>query len=288
MARRTINGIGIDYDLLGDAGAPAVAITPGGRFARDTPGVPELAAELVKGGKRVLLWDRPNCGASDTCFDDSQPESIMHANVLGQLIRELDLGPTALAAGSAGSRTSLITASRHPDIISHLVVWWISGGNIGLMQLAWGYACEAANLASWRGMEAVADSPAWSDQVKRNPKTRDYILAQDPKRFIEIMQSWAGAYVPSKDSPVPGMSPENFAALTMPVLILRSSPDDVSHPRETTDWVHRLIPHSKMVDPPWRENEWNLTMVESQEGKIPGIFVSWPQAAPLILEFTAR
>jgi pimeloyl-ACP methyl ester carboxylesterase len=287
MAKMSINGIGIDYELLGDAGAPAVAITPGGRFARDTPGVPELAGELVKGGKRVLLWDRPNCGASDACFDDSQPESILHANVLAQLIRELDLGPTALAAGSAGSRTSLITASRHPDIISHLVVWWISGGNIGLMQLAWGYACEAANLASWRGMEAVADSPAWADQIKRNPKTRDYILAQDPKRFIEIMQSWAGAYVPSKDSPVPGMSPENFAALTMPVLILRSSPDDVSHTRETTDWVHRLIPHSKMIDPPWRENEWNLTMVEHQEGKIPGIFVSWPQAAPLILEFTS-
>lgn len=287
MARKTINGIGIDYELLGDPGAPAVAITPGGRFPRDTPGVPELAAALVKGGKRVLLWDRPNCGASDARFDDSQPESIMHANVLGQLIRELELGPTALAAGSAGSRTSLITASRHPDIISHVVVWWISGGNIGLMQLAWGYACEAANLASWRGMEAVADSPAWADQVKRNPKTRDYILAQDPKRFIEIMQSWAGAYTPSKDSPVPGMSPENFAALTMPVLILRSSPDDVSHPRETTDWVHKLIPHSKMIDPPWRENEWNLTMVEHQEGKVPGIFVSWPQAAPLILEFTA-
>lgn len=287
MARKTINGIGIDYELLGDAGAPAVAITPGGRFPRDTPGVPELAAELVKGGKRVLLWDRPNCGASDACFDDSQPESIMHANVLGQLIRELDLGPTALAAGSAGSRTSLITASRHPDIISHLVVWWISGGNIGLMQLAWGYACESANLASWRGMQAVADSPAWADQVKRNPKTRDYILAQDPKRFIEIMQSWAGAYAPTKDSPVPGMSPENFAALTMPVLILRSSPDDVSHPRATTDWVHKLIPHSKMVDPPWRENEWNLTMVDLEEGKVPGIFVSWPQAAPLILEFTA-
>jgi len=47
MARMTINGIGIDYELLGDAGAPPAVITPGGRFPRDTPGVPELAAELV-------------------------------------------------------------------------------------------------------------------------------------------------------------------------------------------------------------------------------------------------
>lgn len=286
MARMTINGIGIDYELLGDSGAPPVVITPGGRFPRDTPGVPELAAELVKGGKRVLLWDRPNCGASDACFD-ADTESLLHAEVLAQLIRALDLAPITIVGGSAGSRVSLIAASRNPEIVSHLIIWWISGGNIGLMQLAWGYCCEQGNVASWSGMEAVADLPGWADQISRNPKVRDYIVAQDPKRFIETMQRWAGAYAPSKESPVPGMAPENFAALKMPVLIFRSCPDDVSHTRETTDWVHRLIPHSKMIDPPWRENEWNLTMIERQQGKAGGPFVSWPQAAPLILEFTA-
>jgi len=286
MARKTINGIGIDYELLGDAGAPAIAITPGGRFPRDTPGMPELAAALAKGGKRVLWWDRPNCGASDACFE-GESESLLHANTLAQLIRELDLGPTALAAGSAGSRVSLITASRNADIISHLVVWSISGGNIGLMQLAWGYCCEQGNVASWNGMEAIADMPGWADQISRNPKTRDYIIAQDKHRFIETMQRWAGAYAPQKDSPVPGMRPENFAALTMPVLIFRNHKEDVSHSAETTDWVHKLIPHSKLIDPPWRDNDWNLTMVERQEGTAGGPFVSWPQGAPVILEFTA-
>src|SRR3954468_24933740 len=102
MARKTINGIGIEYELLGDAGAPVVALTPGGRYSKDEPGVPELGRELAAGGKRVLLWDRPNCGLSDVSLE-GETESTMHADIFAQLLRELDLGPIALAGGSAGS-----------------------------------------------------------------------------------------------------------------------------------------------------------------------------------------
>jgi hypothetical protein len=35
----------------------------------DTPGYREPAPALAAGGKRALIWDRPNCGASDVCFD---------------------------------------------------------------------------------------------------------------------------------------------------------------------------------------------------------------------------
>src|SRR5512145_2120603 len=103
MARIAISGIEIDYELLGPAGAQAVAITPGGRFPKESPGVPELAQALAAGGRRVLLWDRPNCGASDICFD-ANTESELNGRTLTQLIRALDLGPTTLAAGAAGSR----------------------------------------------------------------------------------------------------------------------------------------------------------------------------------------
>jgi pimeloyl-ACP methyl ester carboxylesterase len=64
MARIQISGLGIEYELLGPKDAPAIALTPGGRFAKDSPGLPELAQALAAGGRRVLLWDRPNCGAS--------------------------------------------------------------------------------------------------------------------------------------------------------------------------------------------------------------------------------
>ena len=285
MARATINGIEIDYELRGDAGAPAVVITPGGRYPKNSPGVPELADALVAGGKRVLLWDRPNCGLSDVSFD-AESESLLHGNTLAGLIRQLDLGPVTLAAGSAGSRVSLIAASRNPELISHLTLWWITGGPIGLMSLATFYCAEPARmLGMGGGMEAVAKTFSWS-QVEHNPRARAQLLAQDPDAFIEKMQKWAAAYAPSKDSPVPGMAPEHFAALTMPVLIMRNGRHDLDHSYETTEWVHRLIPHSKLIDAPWREDEWNQLRVERAAGTAAGPFQCWPQAAPLILDFT--
>src|SRR5687767_10381378 len=101
MARIEVNGIGVEYELIGPAGAHAVALTPGGRFGGDIPGVRELGEVLVANGKRALIWDRPNRGASDVCFEGNN-ESEMWAHTLTGLIRALDLGPTVVAGGSAG------------------------------------------------------------------------------------------------------------------------------------------------------------------------------------------
>ena len=74
MARTEIDGIGIDYELIG-TGRRAVSITPGGRFSKNDPGVRELAEALAAGGLKALIWDRPNCGASDLVFrGDSESE----------------------------------------------------------------------------------------------------------------------------------------------------------------------------------------------------------------------
>jgi pimeloyl-ACP methyl ester carboxylesterase len=284
MARIDVDGVGIEYELLGKPGAPAIALTPGGRFPMDSPGVPQLAAALAAGGRRVLLWDRPNCGASDICFD-SPSESELHARILTQLIRALDLGPTALAAGSAGSRVSLIAASRDPDAISHLILWWISGGAISLISLASYYCVDSALAASRGGMAAVAELPGWTLQIQRNPRNRDIILAQDPDRFIATMERWALAYMPSPTSPVPGMTPAEFARLHMPVLILRNGKSDLSHTRRTSEWVHELIPHSQLSEPPWPDDEWNRRFdATMQTGS--GLFTGWPALAPAILDFT--
>ena len=167
MSRITISGLGIEYELLGDSTAPIIVLTPGGRFSKDSVGLHELADVLAAGGKRVLLWDRPNCGASDISFD-APTESEMHGHTLTQLIRALELGPTALAAGSAGSRVSLIAASRDPEAVSHLILWWISGGAISLISLASYYCVNQALAANVGGMEAVAALPAWAEQISRS------------------------------------------------------------------------------------------------------------------------
>lgn len=283
MARIQISGLGIEYDLFGPKDAPAIVLTPGGRFAKDSPGLPELAQALAAGGRRVLLWDRPNCGASDISFD-GESESDLQARTLIELIRALDLGPTAVAAGSGGSRVSLIAAARDPATVSHLIVWWISGGALSLISLAAYYCVGSAIAASRGGMAAVADSPGWAEQIQRNPRNRDILLAQDPQRFIGTMERWALAYMPSKASPVPGMSPESFARLRMPVLIYRSGTSDLSHTRRTSEWVHELIPHSELREPPWPDDEWNnRSSYAAKHGS--GHFAGWPLLAPAMLDF---
>src|SRR5215510_6933403 len=123
MPKVEVNGIGIAYELIGD-GPKTIAITHGGRFSKDTPGIRELAQELAKGGYKVLIWDRPNTGESDICFD-APTESIMNADALYGLLKALDFGPTLLVGGSAGARVSLMNAIRHPELVSGLFLLWI-------------------------------------------------------------------------------------------------------------------------------------------------------------------
>jgi pimeloyl-ACP methyl ester carboxylesterase len=283
MSRIELAGVQVEYELLGQAGDPAIALTPGGRFSKDSPGIRGLGEALAAAGQRVLLWDRPNCGASDICFD-AKSESALHAQALIDLVRALDLGPTMLAAGSGGSRVSLIAASRHPEAVSHLALWWISGGVLGLLSLAHYYCGESAYAASSGGMSAVAAAPSWAEQIRRNPRNRDIILSYDRDAFIETMQRWASFYIPSESSPVPGMSPVDFSRLQMPVLIFRSGKSDLSHPRRTSEWLHELIPHSELAEPPWPDEEWNNRVAANKaEGR--GLFEGWPALAPALLKF---
>jgi len=287
-AKIDVGGINIAYELIGNEGDPAIALTPGGRFTMDVPGLREMAEAFVAAGYRALIYDRPNCGKSDACLLGAS-ESEMQAEALSGLIRKLDLGPTVIAGGSGGSRVSMLAAARDPDICSALAIWWISGDPIGLMQLATYYCGEAGTLASVGGMEAVMNATSWAENFQKSEQAREYIRGYDPDKFIEIMQRWASAYVPSDISPVPGMTQRDFARLTMPTLVFRSGRSDLSHTRATSEWVHRLVPHSVMLDPPWEDNEWNYRSGQTMAGKDGHtLFRSWPKLTPLILDFLGK
>lgn len=181
MARIDISGIEIDYELQGDSGAPSVVITPGGRYPKETAGVPELARTLAAAGKRVLLWE----------------------------------------------------------------------------------------------------------QLARNPGNRHILLQQDPDAFIEKMQQWAAGYAYSQASPVPGLTAADFSRLTMPVVVFRSGKSDLSHTRRTSEWIHELVPHSELIEPPWPDQEWNdCSRIPNEPGR--GRFERWPLLAPQILDFLGR
>jgi pimeloyl-ACP methyl ester carboxylesterase len=281
MPKVDIGGIGVAYDLIGDGKKTAV-ITPGGRFSKDTPGVRELAQKLAQGGLRVLIWDRPNCGESDLSFQ-GKSESILNADTLAGLVRALKLEPALLIGGSAGSRVSLLTAIRDPGVAERLFLLWISGGALGLAVLAYHYCHDQLASAAMGGMPAVAALPAFKESLARNPGNRDRLLGQDTSTFIQTMKTWAEAFVPAADSPVPGSTAAQLRALKMPTMILRSGESDFHHPRVTSEGVHALIPGSQIAEPPWGDREWLDRLQAQAAGE--GLFARWPLLAPQILAF---
>jgi pimeloyl-ACP methyl ester carboxylesterase len=281
MPKVDVGGIGVAYDLIGDGRKTAV-ITPGGRFSKDTPGVRELAQKLAAGGLRVLIWDRPNCGESDLSFQ-GKSESILNADTLASLVRALKLEPALLIGGSAGSRVSLLTAIRDPGVAERLFLLWISGGALGLAVLAYHYCHDQLAAAAMGGMPAVAALPSFKEALSRNPGNRDRLLGQNTSTFMQTMKTWAEAFVPAADSPVPGTSAAQLRALKMPTMILRSGESDFHHPRVTSEGVHALIPGSQIAEPPWGDREWLERLQAQAAGE--GLFARWPLLAPQILAF---
>jgi pimeloyl-ACP methyl ester carboxylesterase len=273
-----VNGLSIGYDVIGRSGRPWV-ITPGGRFSKDYPGVRELAGVVADSGNRVLIWDRPNCGESDVCFEGSS-ESEMQADVLAGLLAHLDMAPAVIAGGSGGSRVSLLTAANHPDVTAGLAIWWISGGVYGLMVLATHY-CGGSLHAAWtEGMEAVAALPDWSEVLERNPGNLRRFLAQDRRSFISTMERWMQAYCPRDDQHVPGLPDDLARSIKVPTLVFRSGESDAFHTRATSEALASLAANARLVEPPWGDREW----IERQEEreKLGGIFVRWPLLAPAL------
>jgi len=285
VAKIEIDGLEIDYELIGEENAPPLVLTPGGRYPRNTAGLPELGRLLVDGGYRVLLWDRPGCGASDIAFT-APTESAMNSDALVGLVKALKLKDVYLVGGSAGSRISLMAAARMPENVSKISIWWISGGPVSLAGLTWFYCGDQISAASKGGMETVVDLPSWADQLSRNPKIRDILLAQDPDEYIDTMQRWGKAFAYSDESPVPGMSPADFQNLTMPVQVFRSGKSDMAHTRRTSEWVHELLPDSRLVEPPWGDGEWNyVSTFPNDIDKRRGRFERWTLIAPKVLDF---
>lgn len=274
MPTEKIDGLTISYEIHGE-GRPWV-ITPGGRFSKDYPGVRELAVALAEKGHRVLIWDRPNCGESDVCFEGAS-ESAMQADVLAELLRRVEMTPAVIAGGSGGARVSMLAAQRHKDVASGLAIWWISGGVYGLISLGTHY-CGGSVAAAWHGgMQAVVELPEWDEVLRRNPGNRDRFLSLDPKEFVRVLEQWMVAYCPCGGELVPGLAEEDARRLDVPTLVLRSGTTDLHHRRETSEEIAKLLPNATLVEPPWGDSEWNERSAGGQ-----GLFSGWPKLAEVL------
>jgi pimeloyl-ACP methyl ester carboxylesterase len=283
MATVKIEGDTISYEVIGDDGGQPWVLTPGGRFSKDTPGLRQLAEALAGAGKQVVTWDRPNTGASDVVFTGTS-ESEMQADRLAGLLQTLGMAPAVIFGGSGGSRVSLLTTARHPEVAAGLAMVWISGGTYGLMGLAIVYCGESIRVAWRSGMEAVVELPEWQEVLERNPANRERFLSLDPRGFIETLERWMQVYCPDPHELVPGMPDDQYGKVTVPTLIFRSGASDPHHTRATSERLHELMVGSQLVEPPWGDDEWNLRSDAARAGT-GFLFERWPLLAPQLLEF---
>jgi len=280
MALANVDGMSISYEIIGE-GRPW-AITPGGRFSKDYPGVRELAEALARDGNRVLIWDRPNCGESDVCFTGAS-ESAMQADTLAALLTHLDMAPAVIIGGSGGARVSMLTAARHRDVAAGLALWWISGGAFGLMSLGMHY-CGQSLLAAWQGgMDDVVALPEWDEALRRNPANRQRLLDQDRPAFIAAMEQWMLAYCPCGDELVPGLPSADAATLDLPTLVFRSGESDAFHTRATSEAVAAALPNARLVEPPWGDREWIERGKSAEAGG--SLFERWSLLVPQLTEW---
>lgn len=286
MALTEIHGGQVAYDLLGPPDGQPIVLTPGGRFSKDVPGLRPLAEALAEGGLRVLLWDRPNCGASDVQFY-GRSESHMRADTLAELLTRLDLAPAVIAGGSGGARDSLLTVMRHPEVASKAIAWSIVGGVFSTLNLAGVYVLPNINTARILGMEGVASLPEWQALIEANPRNKERLLSMDPGEFVAVMLRWLNAFVPKPGQTIPGVEDEEFAQIQVPTMIIRGGENDLDHPKRTSMEVHCLVKDSILVEPPWPEDAWEQAVLASARGT-GNIFDPWVQAAPLIGDFARK
>lgn len=113
------------------------------------------------------------------------------------------------------------------------------------------------------------------------------MLALDPKEFVLTMRKWGDAFLPQPGVPIPCVSAEELAAITVPVMVARSGASDVHHSRATSEEIAAIIPGAQLVEPPWEDGEWMERLEEALTGGC-GLFCRWPLLVPQILAFAGR
>lgn len=282
-----INGGIVVYEWVGPDDGEVVVITPGGRFSKDFGGIHELAYALADGGKRVLLWDRPNCGRSDIQIY-GRSESHMRAETLGLMLKKLGVDRVIAAGGSGGARDSIIFTIMWPELVRKLAVWHIVGGTYSTLVLANVYIMGELATVRRAGIEGILElggrAGGWTDLIAANPRNRDRLLAIGGEEFERVMNRWLDAFIPKPNEAIPGVPDWEFDQIDVPTLIIRGGEKDYDHPKRTSFEVHALIKGSRLIEPPWPEDAWERAG-EAWAAGTGALFGPWVEAAPALLAF---
>jgi len=243
-----INGSTIRFEIHGK-GIPLV-YTPGGFYPLEKG---RLFAERLKTlGYKVLLWDRPNTGASGLLFGGDNLFQLW-ADTLCELLRYTELSPAFVAGGSAGGLASLSLACFHPEVVKGLIFMAPPTDD----QNMWNFVIHntflaPAEMAEKSGMSAALEAQGgmgdlfnWQDQFQRVPEKKQQLLSMDPVIFANTMRTWAHSLTEGGHPHLAGLNDGQLAAISIPTIIFSGASED--HPPHTAEALHKKLAKSELV-----------------------------------------
>ncbi len=269
----------VGHTVLGEDGPPIV-VTPGGRYPRACGR--SLAEQLAGSGHRVAIFDRRNSGESPVHFGP-RTESDVEADDIVALIEHLGWDGVTVLGGGGGARAALLAARRSARVRA-IALWWLIGGPFGLMTQGARYTQSLVVAARRGGMRAVVDMPELADTM-RSPANVSATLAMDVDEFVAAVTGWLDVWLPRPETVVPGISPEELAAIDVPALVFRQYDD--FHPLATAEALAALLPQGQLVEPPTAMGPGTFWTRPTTAGPGEDSLADWAVLAPPIAEFVA-
>ncbi len=273
MAMTNVRGLNINYEIIGNEG-PAVALVTGGRrgYAELVP----LAHKLAANGYRVFLHDRRNTGASDILIKGEEVEEITWADDLHELLKQHDALPAFIGGSSAGARTAMLFAIRHPEAVKGLLLLRVTGGKFAAGRLPENYYGQYIRIAQEGGMEAICATDQYKERIESNAANREKLENMDPAEFISVMNRLMELFIAGADTPVMGISNDNVRSIKAPTVIIPGN--DNTHSSESGRIAHEMIAGSEIHPLPIEDQDVPLIPYEEwapYEAEITETFVEF-------------
>ena len=275
MPEACVRGVILNYEIIGSEG-PWIALTPGSR--RSYHELIPLSQRLAQDGYRVLLHDRRNCGASEVGIEGIGSEHEIWADDLHALASHLGAFPLYVGGSSAGARLAILFALRHPESVSGLLLWRLTGGQHAAQKLARQYYEQFAEMAKAGGMAAVCESEHFRECIAARASNRERLMAMDPAEFIRVMDLWRDNFLAAATLPIVGATEAQLRSLTVPVCLIAGN--DKVHTPVTARKAAALLPNSVLHDDVVEKrpdddllNDWNPAEWRSREGRIAELFL---------------
>jgi pimeloyl-ACP methyl ester carboxylesterase len=272
-----INGVNINWQVIGERG-PWVMATTGGRRGYDEF-VP-MAQKIANNGFRVMLHDRRNTGASDLFIEGDAGEEAPWLTDMYELMKSQDALPAFFCGSSAGARTSIRFYLKYPQAVRGLLLLRVTGGAFAAGRLPENYYGQFIRTAKEGGMEAVCAMDAWKERFKENPRGRNYLAKLPADKFISVFTRWKEIFEAGGKYPVMGVTEQELQSIAVPTIIIPGN--DQTHSSVSGLTAQKLIPGSELHRLPITDQEVPLIPFPqwgAYEDEIARVFVSFMQRA---------